>query len=81
MQQLSSREGKSTGRYGCVRQNRQERTSVPDQWHFGTDPDPDPASDPFPTLDPALFVSDFQDAVKKVFSNLFCLLLSVGTFT
>ncbi len=38
--------------------------------HWITDLDPD--------LDPALFVSGFQDATKKNF-NVFCLLLSVGT--
>jgi hypothetical protein len=44
-----------------------------DPYTWLTDPDPDSA----------LFVSDFQDAKKKMsfFPNLFCLLLSVGTFT
>jgi hypothetical protein len=42
--------------------------------------DPDLAPDPDP--DPALTVCDFQDANKiQVFSNLFCLLFSVSTFT
>ncbi len=42
--------------------------------HLITGPDPAP--------DPALFVIDFQDAKKKrFFSDLFCLLLSVGTLT
>jgi hypothetical protein len=41
-----------------------------------TDPDPDPA------LDPVLFVSDLQDANKKLFfPKFFCLLLFEGTFT
>jgi hypothetical protein len=38
---------------------------------YGTDPDPDPA----------LFVSDLQDAKKKEFFLGFCLLLFEGTFT
>jgi hypothetical protein len=48
--------------------------SVPaDQWHFGADPDPrirtfdltDPAPDPG-----QIFVSDLQDANKKVFMHI-----------
>ncbi len=34
------------------------KNSVPDPWHFDMDPAPDP--------DPALFVSGFQDANKKI---------------
>jgi hypothetical protein len=45
------------------------------------DPDPHPyqAMDP----DPAIFVTDLQDANKKldIFSKLFCLLLFEDTFT
>jgi hypothetical protein len=44
-------------------------TSVPDPWHFGVDPDP------------AIFVIDLQEAVKKLFFLFFCLLLFEGTFT
>ncbi len=44
--------------------------SVPDTWHFGTDPDH------------TLFVSDFHDAKKKKkFLICFAYLLSLGTFT
>jgi hypothetical protein len=45
--------------------------SVPDPWHFGVDSDPDPrihASDEWIRildLDPAIFVIDLQDAIKK----------------
>ncbi len=42
-------------------------TSVPDPWHFDLDPDPDPA----------LFVSDLQDAKKN--SSFYCLLLFKGS--
>ncbi len=57
-------------------------TSVPDSWHFGVDPDPDPrihASDQWIRIriririqirildpDPAIFVIDLQDASKKL---------------
>jgi hypothetical protein len=38
--------------------------------------------DPDLDTDPALFVSDFQDANKReVFFSLICSLLSVGSFT
>ncbi len=49
-------------------------------WHFGTDPDPRICtwlSDP--ALDPALFISDLQDANKNNFSPIFlCLFLFEG---
>jgi hypothetical protein len=45
-----------------------------------SDPDPDAGADPAP--DPALFVSDLQDANKKYFfSKYFCRLLIEGTFS
>ncbi len=37
--------------------------------------------DPDADLDPAIFVSDFQDVKKKIFSTFFCLLLFKGTLT
>ncbi len=50
-------------------------TSVPDPWHFGTDPDPDPdprihtSEERIPlriwALDPTIFVRDFQDINQK----------------
>ncbi len=48
------------------------RSSVLDPWHFGRDPGP------------SLFVSDLQDANKKIIvftPNVFLLLLFEGTFT
>ncbi len=43
-----------------------------------SDPDPDADAD----LDPAFFVTDIQDANKKlIFFKVFCLLLFEGTFT
>ncbi len=38
---------------------------------FGVDPDPDPA----------IFVIDLKDTKKNKIKKVFCLLLSVGTFT
>jgi hypothetical protein len=38
-----------------------------DPWHFGTDPDPAPDPDPDTESDPAIFVSDLQDANKNFF--------------
>ncbi len=41
-------------------------TSVPDPWHFGVDPDPDPS----------IFITDLQDAKKLIFLKKFsCILL------
>jgi hypothetical protein len=59
-------------------------SSVPDPWHFGTDPDPW-----IRTLDLRiriwlrilLFSDSKMPTQNKFFSNVFCLLLSVGTFT
>jgi hypothetical protein len=60
--------------------------SVADPCYFGTDLDPclwlmvpGPDSDP----DPAIFVTDLQDANKKLnfLNQFFCLLLFEGTFT
>ncbi len=49
--------------------NHATKNSVPDPWHFGVDPDP------------AIFVTDLQDASKKlIFEHIFfCLLLFEGT--
>jgi hypothetical protein len=46
--------------------------SVADPWHFGVDPDPDPA----------IFIIDLQDANKKLIKKkkFFCILLFEGTF-
>ncbi len=48
-------------------------SSVPDPWHFGVDPDPDPA----------IFVIDLQDSNKKTnfLTRFFCLSLFESTFT
>ncbi len=56
---------------------KQKKSSVPDPWHFGVDPDPDPqihASDKWIRIrnldpDPAIFVIGLQDASKKLFFN------------
>ncbi len=50
-------------------------SSVPDPWHFGTDPDPCTwFTDP--DLDPALFVSDFQNDSKKYAFFFFVLFIT-----
>ncbi len=61
-------------------------SSVPDPWHFGVDPDPDPrihASDKWIRIwildpDPAIFVNDLQDANKK--TNFFTQFFLLVTF-
>jgi hypothetical protein len=47
------------------------------------DPDSDLDSDPDPGSDPAIFLTDLQDASKKLIfkHNFFCLLLFEATFT
>jgi hypothetical protein len=47
------------------------------------DPDPDPDSDPDPDADPSIFITELQDANKKLifFKKFSCMLLFEGTFT